>query len=120
VTRLSRPDGAVVRKQPLGPGAYERLRHERGLLNRLAGAPGIVQVMSSRDGGWADSSDTQAITLEDAGTANLAERTSPLAGDEHTAVALALARAVAAMHRRGSSIATSARRTSCSGTGNSR
>jgi serine/threonine protein kinase len=101
VTGLFRPDGTVVRKQPLGSGAPERLQHERALLSRLAGVPGIVQLRPSRDVGSGASTAGRTIVLEDAGGANLAERTMPLAADEVTAVSLALARTVAAMHRRG-------------------
>jgi diguanylate cyclase (GGDEF)-like protein len=101
VTRLYRPGGTVVRKQPLGPGANERLQHERGLLGRLAGVPGIVQVASARDDGPGGSRARGSIVLEDAGDTSLAERTTPLTADEVRVVSLALARAVAAMHRHG-------------------
>jgi hypothetical protein len=35
VTRLFFPGGTVIRKEPLGPGAERRLRHERAILERV-------------------------------------------------------------------------------------
>ncbi|HKS98443.1 MAG TPA: hypothetical protein VJT31_02845, partial [Rugosimonospora sp.] len=42
-----RPEGSsstVVYKQPLGPRAAERLRHERAILERLAGVAGVPRL----------------------------------------------------------------------------
>ena len=39
VTRLSVGGTQVVRKQPLGPDARQRLEHERAMLKRLRGVP---------------------------------------------------------------------------------
>ena len=45
VTRLFHPGYTVVRKEPLGPDAERRLRHERDMLERLRGVPGIAQLV---------------------------------------------------------------------------
>ena len=37
VTRLFLPEGAVIRKEPLGPGTERRLGHEAAVLGRLLG-----------------------------------------------------------------------------------
>jgi diguanylate cyclase (GGDEF)-like protein len=44
VTRLSNGIGSVVRKELLGPGAVQRVRHEVAILGRLAGATGVSQL----------------------------------------------------------------------------
>ena len=40
VTRLFFPGRTVIRKEPLGPDARGRLRHELAMLERLRGVPG--------------------------------------------------------------------------------
>ncbi|GAA1224476.1 AAA family ATPase [Pseudonocardia alaniniphila] len=95
VTRLSLPQGAaVVRKEPLGPDAQRRLRHEMGILERLRGVPGLAQLHEAPR--YPDS-----IVLADAGETTLAGLAKPLAVDELIPLASKLARAVAGMHRRG-------------------
>src|SRR3954454_627439 len=38
-------DGSpTIRKEGLGPGGFERTRHEARILRRLAGVPGVVQL----------------------------------------------------------------------------
>ncbi len=94
VTRLVFPDGAVVRKEPLGPDAQRRLRHEVGVLERLRGVDGIARLVeASRYQG--------SIVLADAGEVSLAGLAKPLVIDELVGLAVELARAVAGMHRRG-------------------
>ncbi|QRP49592.1 AAA family ATPase [Amycolatopsis sp. FDAARGOS 1241] len=95
VVRLFLPDGrTVVGKRPLGPEAQRRLRHERAVLERLRGVPGVAQLVAApRYPG--------SIVLADAGAANLAGRAEPLPVEVLVGVALGLARAVAAVHRRG-------------------
>ena len=44
VTRLFLPEGTVIRKEPLGPDADRRVRHEAAVLERLAGVAGVVQL----------------------------------------------------------------------------
>ena len=44
VTRLFFPGGTVIRKEPLGPGADRRVRHEVALLERLPGVTGVAQL----------------------------------------------------------------------------
>ena len=44
VTRLFLPGRTVIRKEPLGPDADRRLRHELAMLERLRGAEGVAQL----------------------------------------------------------------------------
>ncbi|WP_041259039.1 diguanylate cyclase [Pseudofrankia inefficax] len=98
ISRLVLPTGPVIRKEPLGPDAPGRLRHEREILDRLAGLPGISQL--ARDGASAPAS-PDAILLVDVGGVALSERTLPLDPAELLALAERLAQALAGMHRRG-------------------
>ncbi|MET7995446.1 AAA family ATPase [Amycolatopsis sp. NPDC005232] len=94
VCRVSLGKRTVVSKQPLGPDAHERLRHERAMLERLRGVPNVAQLLDApRYEG--------SIVLADAGGRSLAGRAEPLAVDVLVEVGLGVARAVAAMHRRG-------------------
>jgi predicted ATPase/signal transduction histidine kinase len=94
VTWLPMPGGAVVRKEPLGPDAQRRLRHEVAILERLRGVDGVAQLVEAPR--YPDS-----ITLADAGETTLAGLAKPLDVDELIRLAGKLARAVAGMHRRG-------------------
>jgi serine/threonine protein kinase len=94
VTRLLVAGRTVIRKEPLGPDAEGRLRHEAAVLERLRGIAGVAQLAQApRQAG--------SIVLADAGGANLAGLAKPLAAGELTALGLGLARAVAEMHRAG-------------------
>jgi predicted ATPase/signal transduction histidine kinase len=96
-TRVTREffDGhTVIRKEPLGPNARQRLRHEMAMLGRLRGVNGIVQLVDAPP-------DPASILLEDGGTASLAQLAKPLDSDELIELAMRLARTVAEMHRRG-------------------
>ncbi|GAA3927191.1 serine/threonine protein kinase [Amorphoplanes auranticolor] len=42
--------GGVIWKEPLGPGAAERLRREVAILSRLAGVPGVAQLAKAAPG----------------------------------------------------------------------
>jgi signal transduction histidine kinase len=44
VTRLFLPEGTVIRKEPLGPDAEHRVRHETAVLGRLRGVAGVAQL----------------------------------------------------------------------------
>ena len=44
VTRLFLPGGTVIRKEPLGPDAERRVRHEAAMLERLHGVAGVAQL----------------------------------------------------------------------------
>ncbi|MEJ3749267.1 diguanylate cyclase [Actinomycetes bacterium KLBMP 9797] len=94
VTRLYLAGGNVISKEPLGPDADRRLRHETAILSRLSGVPGIVQVATApaRPG---------TILLTDVGGVSLARTAMPWAAADVIALALGLARAVAGMHHRG-------------------
>jgi signal transduction histidine kinase len=94
VTRLWFGNRAVVSKEPQGPDAQQRLRHEETILGRLRGVDGVAQLVDApRDPG--------SIMLEDAGGSSLGQSTKPLTSDELTELAVRLARAVSGMHRSG-------------------
>lgn len=44
VTRLFLAERTVIRKEPLGPDAEHRLRHEEAILERLRGVAGVAQL----------------------------------------------------------------------------
>jgi len=94
VTRVRRHGRSVICKEPLGPNAESRLRHERAVLERLRGVAGVVQLVDEPDY-------PESIVLEDLDGANLAHVPKPLALDELIRLAADLAGAVAAMHKRG-------------------
>jgi serine/threonine protein kinase len=94
ITRLFLPGGTVIRKEPLGPGAEGRARHEVAMLKRLRGVPGVAQPTEAPQY-------PESLVLADAGDRNLAGLDKPLAADDLTGLAVALAAAVAGMHRRG-------------------
>jgi signal transduction histidine kinase/tetratricopeptide (TPR) repeat protein len=94
VTRLFVAGRAVIRKERLGSEAHRRLRHEAALLERLRGVAGVPLLLTAPRY-------PESITLADAGTTSLAEAAKPLAFDDLTRLATALAQAVAAMHARG-------------------
>jgi serine/threonine protein kinase len=88
------PGRTVIRKEPLGPDADRRLRHEFAMLARLRGVKGVAQLTDApRYPG--------SVMLEDVGGRSLAEVAEPLAVDELIGLAVDLARAVAGMHQRG-------------------
>src|ERR1700688_1830662 len=82
ITRLFLPGRTVIRKEPLGPDAERRVRHEVAMLERLLGVAGVAQ-------------------LAEAGGASLAGMTKPLPAVELAGLGLRMARAVAGMHERG-------------------
>jgi signal transduction histidine kinase len=94
VTRLFVSRRTVIRKEPLGPDAKRRLRHELAVLDRLRDVVGVAQVLDEpRHPG--------SITLDDAGEASLALVDKPLAVDQLIGLSAGLAAAVAGMHGRG-------------------
>ena len=75
VTRLFLSGRTVIRKEPLGPDAQRRLRHELAMLERLRGVSGVAQLVDApRYPG--------SIVLADAGGTSLAALAKPLAVDE--------------------------------------
>jgi hypothetical protein len=94
VTRRFLPGRTVIRKEALGPDADRRVRHEVAVLERLRGAPGVVQLAEPPEC-------PGSVVLEDAGRTSLARQAKPLAVDDLVGLAVELARAVAGMHRRG-------------------
>ena len=94
VVRLFMAGSAVVRKEPLGPDAQQRLRHEIAMLEVLHGIQGTAQLLDEpRFPG--------SIVLEDAGDTPLAGMAKPLVIEDLIGLGLELARAVAGMHSRG-------------------
>jgi predicted ATPase/signal transduction histidine kinase len=94
VTRLPCAEGSVIRKEPLGPDAEHRLRHEMAILERLRGVEGVAQLAKApRYPG--------SIVLVDVGGRSLAALAKPLAVDDLISLAVQLAATVARMHRRG-------------------
>ena len=47
VTRLFLAGRTVIRKEPLGPDAPRRLRHELAMLERLRGVVGVAQLLDA-------------------------------------------------------------------------
>ncbi|WP_250032313.1 protein kinase domain-containing protein [Paractinoplanes maris] len=93
VVRLSRAGRTLVAKEPLGPEAESRLRHETAILERLRGATGVAQLGD-------EPSHEGSIVLADAGARTLADLPKPLPVSDLARFALELARAVAELHRR--------------------
>ena len=80
VTRLFLPGRTVIRKEPLGPDADRRLRHELAMLERLRGIAGVAQLAQApRYPG--------SVVLADAGGTSLAGLAKPLAAGELTGLA---------------------------------
>ena len=79
VTRLFLPGGTVIRKEPLGPDAERRARHEAAMLERLRGVAGVAQLADAPQ-------DPASVVLADAGPASLAGLAKPLPADELTRV----------------------------------
>jgi diguanylate cyclase (GGDEF)-like protein len=96
VTRLPPAGGvgSVICKEPLGPDADRRLRHELAILDRLVGVAGMPQLapVPPRPG---------AILMEDVGGSSLTSIGMPLEVGRLITLARELADVVAAMHRAG-------------------
>jgi signal transduction histidine kinase len=93
VVRLSRAGRTLVAKEPLGPEADSRLRHETAVLERLRGAAGVAQLAD-------EPPHEGAIALVDAGVRTLADLPKPVPARDLAGFALGLARAMAELHRR--------------------
>ncbi|GAB7040016.1 diguanylate cyclase [Catenuloplanes sp. NPDC020197] len=94
VTR--RPTGGVVSKRLRGPGAEERARHERAMLERAAGVPGVPALVATGE------DDVVALVDPVGGRtlgAALADGPLPLA--DALRLATGLAGTLAGLHRRG-------------------
>lgn len=85
------PDGTwVINKQPLGPGAEERLRNELAALQRLVGVTGTPQLVG--DG---------TLTLRDTPARTLSELPAPWAPGPLIDLARKLVEVIAEIHRHG-------------------
>src|ERR1700681_4740628 len=94
ITRLFFPERTLICKEPLGPDAQRRLRHEVEMLQRLRGVDAVAHLVHAPP-------DPRSIVLEDLGSSSLGESAKPLASDELIDLAVRLARAVSGMHRGG-------------------
>ncbi|MEU8081871.1 diguanylate cyclase [Catellatospora citrea] len=83
----------LVVKQPLGPDALKRLKHETAILRRLRGAEGVVQVEPTPV-------IPGALVIRDVGGTTMDRRPMPMPTAEVLSVATGLADALAAVHRR--------------------
>ncbi|WP_083670544.1 diguanylate cyclase domain-containing protein [Singulisphaera sp. GP187] len=90
------PDRLIV-KEMFGPRAKARWRHERGILERLAGVCGVPQLAPS-----AEYANANALAMEDMAGVSLAEaiRVGRMTMPELVEFAVGLTRIVAALHRR--------------------
>jgi diguanylate cyclase (GGDEF)-like protein len=95
VTRVVFVTGSVIRKEPLGPEAQQRLAHEVEILERLSGLEGVAQLAEGAP------PFPGSVLLADVGGTALSERTTPLDPGDLVDLAESLARAVAGMHQRG-------------------
>jgi signal transduction histidine kinase len=93
VSRLFLTERTVIRKEPRGPDAQQRLCHELAMLERLRGVNGVAQLLE-------EPQYPGSIVLADGG-ASLAGLAKPLAINELIRLASELAKAVSGMHRRG-------------------
>jgi len=94
VTRSVFPDGTLIRKELLGPDGEKRRRRELSVLDRLSGVDGVVQLAG-------DQPSSGSILLEDVHGEPLSDVDKPLEVASLTALAVELARVVAAIHERG-------------------
>ncbi|GAA2854031.1 serine/threonine protein kinase [Actinoplanes cyaneus] len=93
VTRIRAADGSgTVSKQPLGPGAPERLRTEVAALRRLTGVPGTPQLAGDGDG---------VLRLRDTSGRTVADSPGPWPVDRLVDLAHRLALVLADVHRHG-------------------
>src|SRR3954454_4365733 len=93
ITRVFVDGRTVIRKEPIGPGAPRRLIHEGEVLGRLRGLPGTAQLLDSPHY-------SGSLVLADGGGPDLARGPRPWAVRTLLPFSAALARVVAAMHRR--------------------
>ncbi|MBO3736965.1 sensor histidine kinase [Actinoplanes flavus] len=92
VTRRISPDGpGLVFKHAAGPGAAHRIEHERAVLGRLAGLPGVPRLASRQP--------RRTLVLQDDGGSPLPA--GPLPVPDLVRIALALAVTLAGVHRAG-------------------
>ncbi|MFD1365476.1 diguanylate cyclase domain-containing protein [Actinoplanes sichuanensis] len=84
---------AVIEKQPLGPGAGDRLRNELAVLRRLQGTLGVPRLLPDSPDGTVGYTETPAATL--------ASLTLPLLVPALLDLAIDLAGTLAAVHRQG-------------------
>jgi signal transduction histidine kinase len=95
VTRVRTAAGPVIRKEAFGVRAAGRRRHEQAILERLAGVPGVPELVRHDDDEALVSADTAGVSLDVVLTAG------PLDPVEAVNLAVELAGVLASVHRRG-------------------
>ncbi|AEV83986.1 serine/threonine protein kinase [Actinoplanes sp. SE50] len=88
---VRRHSPALIAKQATGPGAHRRTEHERAVLTRLAGLPGVPRLAAGQQ--------RQTLMLIDDGGAP--PPPGPMPVPELVDIAIALAGTLAAVHRAG-------------------
>jgi signal transduction histidine kinase len=94
ITRVFLPGHTVICKEPLGPLAERRLRHESTMLERVRGVVGVAELADVPQL-------TGSIVLQDGEGRSLRELAKPVTVDELIGLGVALARGLAGMHGRG-------------------
>jgi diguanylate cyclase (GGDEF)-like protein len=94
LTRLVFPEATVIRKEPLGPGADKRLRHEVAMLERLSGVDGVSHLATEQPY-------RGSIVLDDVRGEPLTALQKPIHAATLAALAMDLVRVLAAVHQRG-------------------
>src|ERR1700688_3061082 len=84
ITRLFFPEHTLICKEPLGPDAQRRLRHEVEMLQRLRGVDGAARVGRVRGG-------ARSVVREAAAAGSRRESATPLASDELIELAVCVA-----------------------------
>lgn len=94
--QLAQGLGSIICKEPLGPNASERLRHERRILARLAGIEGVARLADVTH-------PANVIALQDSAGVALTQELcgTPMAVPALLSLALQLAHIIAAVHRAG-------------------
>src|SRR4051794_41867512 len=90
ITRVFVDGRTVIRKEPIGPDARRRLDHEREVLGRVRGLPGLAQLLDAPVY-------PGSLVLADGGGPDLARRPRPWAGGAPPPFSPAPARAGAAL-----------------------
>lgn len=96
VFRRQLTDGSIVCKEPLGPQALERLRHEKKILTRLSGVDGVSHLS-----GVAQPAHLLALENSDGVSLAAVLHGTPMALAEQLKLALRLTQIIAAVHHAG-------------------
>ncbi len=95
VYRRTFATGSVILKHGLGAGAASRLQHEKSMLSRLAGVPGVPALTGAPGADWIAFADDGAVPLR------VPFSSGAFAAAPFVTFALQLAETIAAVHRAG-------------------